>query len=140
VLISIFNDTAHTKMHQAVVASQILYLVTTGLTSLSLTLLMRRIFTTNTKHKIGSYLLLGVVSSWLVLAIAGVKIHCPATHILEGQEHTCPNDVSFAASVGNPLLNMHRYIDGEPYSQLQSASRLLSWACLSISSAIFESN
>jgi hypothetical protein len=64
-----------------------------GLTNLSLTLLMRRIFSTNTKHKIGSYILLGVISAWLVLAVAAVKSNCPSTHILEGQEHTCPNDV-----------------------------------------------
>ncbi|TIA21209.1 hypothetical protein D6C80_01878 [Aureobasidium pullulans] len=78
---------------QAVVASQTFYLLTMGLTNLSLTLLMRRIFSTNTKHKIGSYILLGVISAWLVLAVAAVKSNCPSTHILEGQEHTCPNDI-----------------------------------------------
>ncbi|KAI4716951.1 hypothetical protein E4T48_06887 [Aureobasidium sp. EXF-10727] len=78
---------------QAVVASQIFFLLTMGLTSLSLTLLMRRIFSTNTKHKLGSYILLGVISAWLVIAVAAIKAECPSTHILEGQEHTCPNAV-----------------------------------------------
>jgi hypothetical protein len=60
---------------------------------------MRRIFSTNTKHKLGSYILLGVISAWLVLAVAVVKSYCPSTHILEGQEHTCPNDVSSFAMI-----------------------------------------
>ncbi|KAG9858821.1 hypothetical protein KCU98_g9584, partial [Aureobasidium melanogenum] len=81
------------SMSRAVVASQIFFLLTMGLTSLSLTLLMRRIFSTNTKHKIGSYILLGIISAWLVLAVAVVKSSCPSTHILERQEHTCPNDI-----------------------------------------------
>lgn len=75
-----------------------------GFTSLSLTLLMRRIFSTNTKHKVGSYILLGVISAWLVLAVAAVKSNCPSTHILEGQEYTCPNDVSVLVSIKPTLL------------------------------------
>ncbi|KEQ91015.1 hypothetical protein AUEXF2481DRAFT_521815 [Aureobasidium subglaciale EXF-2481] len=82
-----------TNMSRTIVASQILYLLTVGLTNLSLTLLMRRIFTTNSKHKLGSYILLGVISAWLVLAVTAIKSNCPSTHILEGQEHTCPNDI-----------------------------------------------
>lgn len=85
-------------------ASQIFFLLTMGLTSLSLTLLMRRIFSTNTKHKVGSYVLLGVISVWLVLAIALVKSSCPSTHILEGQEHTCPNDVIVFFNIKPTLL------------------------------------
>jgi hypothetical protein len=91
---------------QAFIASQILFLLTIGLTSLSLTLLMRRIFSTNTKHKVGSYILLSVISAWLVLGIAAVKSNCPSTHILQGQEHTCPNDVS--SSVTNNTASLIR--------------------------------
>jgi hypothetical protein len=75
-----------------------------GLTSLSLTLLMRRIFSTNTKHKLGSYILLGVISSWLVLAVSAVKSGCPSTHIFEGREHTCPNDVRSIVTTKPTLL------------------------------------
>ena len=100
---------------QAVVASQILFLLTMGLTSLSLTLLMRRIFSTNTKHKLGSYILLGVISAWLVLAVAAVKSDCPSTHILEGQEHTCPNDVSlFSMTISTPLIRIDISMESYP--------------------------
>lgn len=100
---------------QAVVASQIFFLLTMGLTSLSLILLMRRIFSTNTKHKVGSYILLGVISAWLVLAVAAVKSNCPSTHILEGQEHTCANDVSVFVSI-YPTLLISADISMESYS------------------------
>ncbi|KAI5212866.1 hypothetical protein E4T38_00250 [Aureobasidium subglaciale] len=111
-------------MRQTIVASQILYLLTVGLTNLSLTLLMRRIFTTNSKHKLGSYILLGVISAWLVLAVTAIKSNCPSTHILEGQEHTCPNDVSAHTDLEATQLIEHRFIGGEPYSRLQSVSKL----------------
>lgn len=95
-------------------ASQVFYLLTMGMTNLSLTLLMRRIFSTNTKHKLGSYILLGVISAWLVLAVIGITANCPPTHILDGEEHTCPNDVCLLVVVLKPTdqvqdLSMESY-------------------------------
>ncbi|THZ08944.1 hypothetical protein D6C93_00283 [Aureobasidium pullulans] len=119
---------------QAVVASQIFYLLTMGLTNLSLTLLMRRIFSTNTKHKIGSYILLGVISAWLVLAVAAVKSNCPSTHILEGQEHTCPNDIYRWRAIFAITICIEAAVMGLPIYLQENACRL----SLCVSNAVCE--
>jgi hypothetical protein len=92
---------------------------------------MRRIFSTNTKHKLGSYILLGVISSWLVLAVAAVKSSCPSTHILEGQEHTCPNDVrSFVTTKPTLLIRVDISMESRPCDHGLHRGRCDGLACL----------